>query len=483
MNKLGIIITTIFFFNLTIIFAQKSNKEFEGIIEYEVKIGDKKSHQDNYYTYLGTKQILYYKQGKYRLDFYIDNVLFKTTFTYADSTFKYYSFVGDKYMRKTTMTNFKKNVITESELKEENNICEILNYKCQQIEYKPIENPQNKFIIYSSDDLKISSNARIIDFPYFLIKTHYLKYINKSQDKDSVVVTATKVKKISLNDSIFNFSRNNIIKYYSSSDKIKDLGDYFFKIENYKMAIIFYDTYLKYLEDLFADKKNGIDRRMNFYATEEKNTKYNKAVAHFKLNDNLSACEELRLIQSQQDKESHKLYKQYCSCNSLRPYYKKEINNSLVKHEYDKVIELCDKTLECNKNDTLILFIKGISNYNKKAFFEAYDSFVTAKDNGSVRAKEFIYNDFNKTQLLIIYNKKGDKYFKNKEYKAASIYYTLVLDKMNNSPSVLRKRGLSEIKLDNKTKGCVDLKRAMTNGDQKAKELIKQYCTINENKP
>lgn len=470
MSKIKSRIIIIFLYSSITLFSQEFQKEFEGVIEYAVQVKDIETNEEDYSAYTGTKNILYYKKGKLRTDYYIDDVLIRTTysFTYSDSS--YTLFQGDTVLYKYINNS-------DFEYKERGPSTNILSYQCKSGVFEHLHSISGKEIVYYSKDISIKVDSKITNLPYSQIKSLDLKHIVLINNIERIVKSATNIKEKTLLDSIFKIDNVNIIyEKPPVTREYQDLANYFLKCGNYKNAIIFYNKAQDYIDDLYKNTDNNKNRHYISYSTIENDLTYNKAITYLKMKENIAACKELEFIKNQKDEEAIKLFEKYCNCDALIPYLNKELNKLIEESNYKKAIGICNKIIECNTNDTSIIFIRGVSNYNMRKFHLAFDDFILAKENGSKRAEDFITKDFNQNQKLIVYNKKGDISFENEEYQKAINFYTLVLDELNNSPSVLRKRGLSEIIMDNKTEGCLDLKKAIEYSDTKSIKLYKKHC-------
>ena len=444
------IIIQLFLFLSVIANSQELAPEFSGIIEYKVL---KNTSSADYYYSVVNKSFLYYNKGRLRIDEYINNTRVYSFFLYSDSSFYYIlNSCNNKILRNTIK---KDSVHTKIATKLTEKIagleCNSLRIKNKEYSNTELWYYSTELPIYSSDIFKFSfySNA------FLYTKAPYLKVQRKSNNEIEFLEKAINITECDLSDSIFilpDVPIYNKIKHLT----ISEIGNELMECGEYEKAIVLYD------KALWLDRTNNRAR-------------YNKAICNLKIRNNIGACKDLYVLKNLKDKQAGVLYSSLCGCKSLKPYYVKQLNKQIENKEYDQSIETFNIILSCDDGDTTAIYNRAISKFNNNQNIEAFEDIFLAKELGDKKASDFI-KSADKKELSKAYFKLGEKAFREKKYKKAIKYYTIVINSFPNSVSALKGRGLSFIKLKEKEKACLDFRIAKRAGDAESEKLVKKYC-------
>jgi tetratricopeptide (TPR) repeat protein len=72
--------------------------------------------------------------------------------------------------------------------------------------------------------------------------------------------------------------------------------------------------------------------------------------------------------------------------------------------------------------------------------------------------------------------KSGNDFVKSKKYDEAIAEYTKAIEINSNFKAAYFNRGLVEVVLEQKEKGCLDLRKAAELGEKDANKMIQKYC-------
>ncbi|MCF8370265.1 MAG: tetratricopeptide repeat protein [Bacteroidales bacterium] len=101
---------------------------------------------------------------------------------------------------------------------------------------------------------------------------------------------------------------------------------------------------------------------------------------------------------------------------------------------------------------------------------------LLAANFGDAKAQEIIERQYSKESLADAYFQLGEKYFDQKEFQTAILYYSNVLYSYPESCASLLQRGKSYLKIKDKENACVDIEKAMNLNNENAQRLYKNQC-------
>ncbi|MCF8370266.1 MAG: hypothetical protein K9H64_01505 [Bacteroidales bacterium] len=221
--------------------AQESIPEFSGCIKYQS--ATKYLKKSYFSSELESKEyITYYKKGCFRTDYYFDDIITKTIFVFADSSYSYHHHTCRDIIYAYPLMEYNENW----EFIKSNNRPYILDNECSQIVIK--DNSQIDTLSYSlnfpmrhpvadkflSNRIYSAINAMVLD--------HIIEIKGVLRSSDS----AKEIVEMELDDSIFFLPSNNIV-YDPNPDSInynnnfREIADGFMACGNYNSAIYFYN--------------------------------------------------------------------------------------------------------------------------------------------------------------------------------------------------------------------------------------------------
>jgi len=172
------------------------------------------------------------------------------------------------------------------------------------------------------------------------------------------------------------------------------------------------------------------------------------------------------------------------------------------KGKFSEAIQNCTKQFEINKDDKDILFLRAICKTELKDNYGAINDYneiieITKRNKDSNYDLATAYN--NKAYCLLqlknyteslkeinialnldkskfyIWDTRGEIYYNMEQYENSIKDMTKAIE-LEKNPNSFIIRGLSNLKLDNKSKACSDFSKAGELGESKAYENISKYC-------